>query len=610
MTDKFEGTHLAWRVEKRTKAEAYLASPFALTFGVLFAILGGLTLVGSPEAGLVLLLFTLPCLVAAVGTRTVPYLPPPMPGGHEGHKLADELLRASPNELERRHVFLGWIRGTMRGIPALIDIALLKMHVHVLGPTGFAKTFKVLVPICCQLLRRGIFTVIYLDLKGAMLGLGNAVFFILYTAAWAAGIPVYSFSLNELEAGRIIKMLSDPAFLRLPWHRQARILAESLGVEHGEDFSKGYYGGVGGKLLRNLLKVFAVQKRTLSFARLCAFLGDKSARKAVGMSRRDFDNASNAPNLLEAVSTDARLNTTGEEPINPELFQNAIEIDKVIREPGLFYLKLGAGVDAQQARLIARFLIYLIFQALQNWRGPKVDHIFVAIDECQEMLQRSMLTLIAQSRSFGLSFLLGHQNVSDLKRDGPDFTDAVVNNCAVRITLGARDKEGRERLIKTSGLKTVTLRGTSVTVTRTPDGESRSEGSQTHEVQVPRIDDDLLNEVNGDPELAIVEASPRSGFTDFVGPTLVEIPFSEAPDYFAALNRLPWPPPDGVETVLPGDIPDGPPPPPAQPAPAPRPPQPGPKPSGKRHRKAKPIDPEQRRRADELAERMRRMCRP
>jgi hypothetical protein len=199
--------------------------------------------------------------------------------------------------------------------------------------------------------------------------------------------------------------------------------------------------------------------------------------------------------------------------------------------------------------------------------------------------------------------------MSDLKRDGADFTDVIVNNTVVKFMMSMKDKEGRDYLMNSAGEKLRVLSSSSSSRTATPNGESISTGTQDRQEMAPIYGSNELNFVNARTSLAVVESSPMSGYTCLEHPEIVEIPFPMSEEQFARYDLQGWPDPDGVMSVLASDIPDFPPP-PAEAAPTPDngPDKSPPALTQRRRRRPKPIDPEEAERAARLAETLRNLA--
>jgi TraM recognition site of TraD and TraG len=599
--NNIDETNLAYRTAPPVRKTLRVAFPAALVLGVALIMLA--ILARDELGGIIAAFIGVAVFCFAFVRRDAPMPLSPLPEGPAGYAYCTELLAQSTNAVEKAHAFLGTVFGTLRTVPVLVYRGLINMHVLVLGATGRNKTFRVLIPLCMQLLRMGKSSLVYIDLKGE-----TAAFWILAFCARSLGIPVYYFSLNPNEASCLMNLLTDPAFLALSDNKRAQILAQALGLEAGEAFGAGFFSAMIEMFLKRSLRVFRLLGRPLSFLGLHLFASDRSARKAIGMSRRDFENASHGPAAMEKLSEDPRLNMTGQEPINPALFANAITIDKILASPCLVFLKLSALDEATSARMLARLFIRITLARALAWKGPRVETVYFALDEVQEILERSLLGApIKQARSLGISFLFSMQNLSDLKRDGFDFIDTMLANTAVKVIMSAKDTAGREYLIDSSGETVMKLSSSSTTRTESPTGESVSEGEQSHDVVVPRIDKEQVSLLNAHSELAVFEATPMMGFTRLERPTtIIEIPFPMTEDEFKVFDSYEWPDADGVMSVLAKDLPGPPPPELGAPEPSPNPQSPS-QPGAKRRRKPKPIDPEEEARSVKIAEKLKQL---
>jgi hypothetical protein len=595
---QLERTSIAWRLAPGTRKQLEVRFPWLLTAPGPLALAA--LAADTPASAAICLGGAAASLLGAFGMVERPIVPEPMT---ESYAEIVAMLQSSANELEREHIFLGWLAGTERRRPYLLHRFLADHNIHVMGFTGSAKTAKVVSSVLCQVLMMGRTSAYNVDFKGSSPERGNANHWIPTMVALAMGMDVRWYSINKEEAGHIVKMLNSESFLDLPTQQQARGLAEAHNINHGDDGSLAYFSAVGTTALERALEIFRDENRVPSYKRLAEFLSKKSAAKRLGMLPRDFINASNVPHSMRSMAPYPHLNTTGDEQLPQSMFDAAISVDLPIRRPTLINLKLAAAIDATTGRNLVRALINLTHQRLKTWRGERVQHVYFVLDEAQIALgHKSMRAPIAQGRDDGLHFIFAHQNLSDLSADGPDMTDAVTNNCAVSIVLGARDDRARERLEKQAGKRIERRRGGSITETDGPDGRRLGTGDTWQEYEVPRLGADELNELNYDPNLAVITASPASGFTMFRGPQLVEIPFPMSKEDFDAINKWPWPEPVDGQTIRAVDFPkDAPPPAPASAEQTDSQPQQAPK--GK---KTKPLDPAE---AAEVAEILGRVSR-
>jgi hypothetical protein len=163
--------------------------------------------------------------------------------------------------------------------------------------------------------------------------------------------------------------------------------------------------------------------------------------------------------------------------------------------------------------------------------------------------------LIKQARSSRLSLILTMQNLSDARTADWDATDALVGNTAVKIVCAARDDVGRKRLMSIGGEKVVERESHSVTESESSSGRSTAISVTKTQTVVPRIGPAEIEQLNADPELVIVEASPDSGFTRLAnGWALLRVPFAVPTELFEEIRKTPPPEADGVTTFYARDI--------------------------------------------------------
>jgi hypothetical protein len=616
----YRDTLLAWRARPGSYQKLAFTMPAALVVAAAVALLALYAFLppyifsaedlaehrnSSLAAGLILLFFALLAVGASLGIREVPNVPEPMPEGDVGYAVGCRFLRLSPSRLERAHSFVGWLYGTGRRVAVLLHEELEKVHTLIIGGTKRNKTTRGLLPRLVQRLQRGNCTVVLLNLKGGSEWEGNASFWILEEAARALGIPFYFFTDIKERASHLLRLLDNPACARMSDNQLAQGFCAATGLEHGEGFGTGYYGAMAELLFKRLIQVLRSSGRALTPARLLRLVSNRAVRKEIGMTRRDFENASHVIPILDRLACDPRLNMTPDHPVAASLLEYAITPDKAIRGPAVIYIELHAQLEPTTVRLLPRLFLRQLIAELMTWKGDRVGHIYFAIDEAGEMLQRSLLTPIKQARSLDLSFDIVCQNLSDLKRDDFDLTDPVLGNTAVKIMFSA-DERAREYLKQTGGEKVVQMLSEQTSTTESERDTSRTLGKSRRDTAVPVWGSNEVNQLNARSEYAIFEASPMSGFTRFEGPVLVEIPFSMSSEQFQEYDDREWPEPDGVRTVRASDLPPAE---PDDPAPAltTTPPPPDQPRREKRRRPPKPVDPEEVRRAEALAETLREM---
>ena len=160
-------------------------------------------------------------------------------------------------------------------------------------------------------------------------------------------------------------------------------------------------------------------------------------------------------------------------------------------------------------------------------RGRSGPQKYVVIDECQEVMQKSLAAPIKQARDLGISFWLACQNLSDLVTPGVDFLNVVLGNTSVRVHFSATDPLARDYITRSSGEAVRIVRGRADTVTQFEFGHQNVGVSHQRQEQiVPRYTQDDVNRLNATPGLCLFEATPKAGFTRLNHPVFVRAPFT------------------------------------------------------------------------------------
>src|SRR5262249_28081436 len=96
--------------------------------------------------------------------RKMSEIPDRLPGNHVVWDAIVNGIAESKNELERSHIFAGWMDGSV--YPMLLSPAHYRNHVAFIGATNNGKTSLGMLPLVVQLIRRKGNSVFWFDLKG------------------------------------------------------------------------------------------------------------------------------------------------------------------------------------------------------------------------------------------------------------------------------------------------------------------------------------------------------------------------------------------------------------------------------------------------------------
>jgi hypothetical protein len=311
MRDESEKTLLAWRKLGLTRRRPGVVSQGAVTVGsvLLAASFAALGCSHSDAAG-ILVVFSVAFFSAAFGLRDVPLEMDPFPEGPEGHRRAVGLLAGPRDKLEHAHSFLGWLHGTGRRVPVLLHDELPKVHMLVTGATKSHKSTRVVGPALEQIASRERCSIVFCNLKGSQRRKDNALFSGLRRLGARRGMSFLFYSVVKERASHLLLLLNDPAFNAMSENQAAQAFCSAMGLEHGEGFGAGYFGAMAELLFKRLIQLCRHSKKEITPRRLLRLVSDRSIRKLIGMTRRDFENASQVIPTLDRFAEDPRLNMT------------------------------------------------------------------------------------------------------------------------------------------------------------------------------------------------------------------------------------------------------------------------------------------------------------
>ena len=540
MSSPDQGTAVAWRINPGTRRKLTVNIPWLLVPPVPLCLLA--LACRDRYAAAVLLGGAALSLRGAFGLVDRPHVPEPLPGGPEGHKLAAALVRGSTDHLERQHVALAT---TEDGKPVLLHRSYYPMHSIVIGPTGTSKTQGAVLPQLEQNMEMGDVSVVYTMFKEDPAAVAR-----ISEKARELGMETRLFTTMNGRATRLFNPFLDPAALASPPEDLAELFLAAKGMLKSEAHGHGHWAAQNERFYRKLF----TRLRLPSFRHYVAALADKGMRKRAEITAREVESALHVVALMERLAARTILNGTPGDPIPRPLLEHAMTTDGAIRRPTLSIFLMPTLVSPTTPVIVARLFLYLMVARLHQWEGPRVAAVIMAYDDCAPMIEQSLKQVFANARQLGLGLLLGTQNISDFKNADVDMIPSVLNNTALKVFLGVKDRDGADYLHRASGETIRKLRSEGSSSTEGPAGTGKSKQEQSREVIVQRIAPEDIARVNASDELAIVEALPPRGYTNLSHPTIVRLPRSITAAEHEAFAATPWPAPDGVRTVRAADL--------------------------------------------------------
>lgn len=453
----------------------------------------------------------------------------------------DRILH-SMNPLERRHLYLG--RSQWHRYPVYLDRNLLHLHAWIHGGSGSRKTSLSFATLISQLIagespERRVWlesvperdprfdkdercSVLVLDLKGDLSLAQNC-----YLEAKAAGVPFRMFTNVIGRTSHVFNPLG-PAHLDslVSANQQCQTLLQAMSAEYGPGYGPAFFSAMNEIVLLGYLQKFGTRQ---SFRRLHQVLDNEHHYPG---SKADWKHARHLPALAARLAGVYPLNfTAGHLLARPEVARSEIRLPDMLKESQVVYFFLNTAVEKTTVSAIAKLALYCLFAAAANRAPGAKHHIYIFIDEFQQVLSANISLLLEQARSMGLSLIFAHQNVGQLKADrGAELVDAVESCVGFEQAFKVAGIREMERIEKLSGLK------------RDYVVSWDDERERYTETVSPRLAANDLIEASAAPLTSLVRFSEGSGLSQFAGywqPVTSEFHITE--DEFRLRQDAGWP---------------------------------------------------------------------
>ncbi len=467
----------------------------------------------------------------------------------------DDRLRNSRNAVERGTFFHG-VHPTL-DLPILIDEKHLFEHSHVLGPTGIGKTVLGLMGRVMQHIRRDNSAVLILDGKGdeALFGLARA-------EAAKAGRVFKHFTTAVGKSTHVFNPLDARILGAMTVGQKVGVLQNALGLVHGEDYGRGFFTLIGNTLLRRAFHLTggsaaSAGKGQKSPSFDIRSFGDLSAAiRRVIPENKAFEAGEQTAFLVEKLAELEQLNLAEAPglPADHPVLKAAISFPDVIREKQVIYMSLVGAIDPGPTAEIARLAIYSLMAACESHKAEtgRVAPTHVICDEDQMIIGRPVAALLATARSYGVSFTLSHQTLSQLVQPGgTDIREIVLGCTATKVVFGSRDAFSQKWVRDSSGLTRAVDYSYQATLDDVLAGEADIENTapddygrhlvQARESMVPRVNIQDIMEVSNDPNLCLTTLEVGRGLGQTVGPYPVRVEWPMSEEQYEAYKAAPWP---------------------------------------------------------------------
>lgn len=284
------------------------------------------------------------------------------------------------------------------------------------------------------------------------------------------------------------------------------------------------------------------ERKPRSFAEANEFIQSPSARKKLKIPVRNWEAGSHGPIIIEGLAQILPLNLEDDR-------HTKIELSDCLSRPGITYFALPSLVQPIVSSAIARLGIHGLVAAASVHKGPRVP-VFGFADEADRFMTHDIGAVFSKARAFGISLILAHQSMNQLRTSEADFVPIVTQNTQTKIYYGPLlDREATDVIEAMGGETTEWFRGVD------PRG-----GESEREMLVKRLGARQRKDVAATPGRAFVNVSPGRGFAVYKFPAAVDVAFTMTKEKYEAFKNAPWPT-DGAVVAVEYEKPTLPPPP-------------------------------------------------
>ncbi len=459
-------------------------------------------------------------------------------------------LRHSRNPNERNAVWVGFHKTL--GFPVLLDIALIREHMHILGATGSGKTGLGITTLVSQLIRRNDGPVIILDCKGDRNLLHSA-------HAWSRETKrkFKWFTTTSGKSSYIFNPFDQKHLSSMTLQELVGFFLLALNLSYGPGYGRSWFAAVGKAVFLATVKE-SKEKPPQTFAEI------QNAIELLISENKEYDAAKHLMFVMRSLAEFRQLNLNHDTNEDPAC-KHAIHMPEVIEEKQVVYFNLESLTDSASAGEISRLVTYSAISAARDYqeRTGKPANVYLVIDEAQNVVAANISNVLEQARSCGLTCILAHQTLSQLNTPDVDLREVVTNCTASKLYFSCRDPDTKKYLSAISGEVAYYTAGWKQFVHRVQEGVvgmHRAVGfngehalADVTEKVGPRLADDELSEASRSSNQCVIAVERYEGLSRFRGafPIHVDYPITQKV-YKERTSRTPWPSAPGETIETPG----------------------------------------------------------
>ena len=433
--------------------------------------------------------------------------------------------------------------------PILLDVELLREHMHIIGATGTSKTALGLSNLVSQLIRRGDGAVIVLDCKG-----DPALFHTVRIQSERARRTFKWFTNRLHRSTYVFNPFNQKHLEALTLPEYVGLFMMALNLHHGEDYGRAWFSAASRRLFQRALESQLSQGRN-HHAPIGSFRELEQTIRQLSTDEHEYRAALHLAFIVQTLSQFQQLNLSPRADGDHPALEHAIHMPDVIRERQVVYFSLVGATDVASVAQIAKLAVYSALSAAMAHRDRHGERpkVYLICDEAQTIIGQNIQNVLAQAREHGLACVLAHQTMSQLNPPGGVDLRELVSNCTcVKQVFTARDMVSKKFISDLSGQVgyynpswrqlPADVAGGHVSLGHATAPPGFVPFVDIRQEIGPRLTDEDIADINRDPNVSIVAIERNAGCSAFVGafPVHTDWPISKA-EYNRRHLDIPWP---------------------------------------------------------------------
>ena len=162
---------------------------------------------------------------------------------------------------------------------------------------------------------------------------------------------------------------------------------------------------------------------------------DRLGRQSRSSSEYDAEIVGPTNRIAEFVSSEAIRLMVGQT-------EHGLDFPAILDEGHVLLVNLqeGAQVGIDETNLLGRMLLHALFFHSKRRTRPERPFVII-VDECHRILSGDVAHILSESRKFGISLVLGHQYLAQIREAGEQVHHAIRNNCGTKVVFRIEDTE-------------------------------------------------------------------------------------------------------------------------------------------------------------------------